>query len=124
MQQNPLFSDDIYDAVRDAVQALGGSKRVGALLWPAKPVQDAGKYLDRCLDSERAEKLSLDEFELIVRRSAERQCHTVASHLGRVAGYEFRAVSVEDKRDALQREFIQASKAMERVAQQLKGLEG
>lgn len=43
MNQQKLWHEDIYDALRASVDALGGTKRVGHALWPAKTIEEAGK---------------------------------------------------------------------------------
>ena len=42
MTQQKLWHEDICDALRAAVDALGGTKRVGRALWPAKSIEEAG----------------------------------------------------------------------------------
>lgn len=108
MNQQKLWHDDIYDALRASVDALGGTKRVGHALWPAKTIEEAGKHLDRCLLSTSAQKLSLEELMWIFSQSAAKGCHVLASHFGHVGGYKFVPVSPEDELAELQREFIRA----------------
>lgn len=111
--QIPLFFDTYEDAIRDAVQALGGNKVVGHLLWPTLPVDEAGRRLAHCLNRDKREKLDLDDLRAI--RSAARRAgvHTLAAFEARDAGYaDPQPIEPEDERAALQREFVQASKAM------------
>ena len=122
MNQKKLFHDDIYDAVRDAVQVLGGSKEVGYMLWPSKPITEAGQYLNRCLDSDRSEKLSLDELMMICKKSAEKGCHTIASYIGAEAGYKFIPVQPEDEKAELQKAFIQNIHTAEQIVKRLEVL--
>ena len=70
--QLPMFSETYEDALRDTITGLGGMKVVGNMLWPALPVDDAGRRLAHCLNSEKREKLSPGELQLI-RRSARKQ---------------------------------------------------
>ena len=44
--QYELIHETLNEAMTDAVRALGGSKKVGALLWPAKPVDEAKNRLN------------------------------------------------------------------------------
>lgn len=43
--QIPLFLDDYHDAVRHAVEALGGFKKVGGDMRPDLAVDAAGRWL-------------------------------------------------------------------------------
>lgn len=45
MEQEKLFYDDIYDAIRSAVHHLKGAKHVGHMLWPEMSVDKAGERL-------------------------------------------------------------------------------
>jgi len=115
-KQIPLFYDTYEDAVRDAVLALGGMKKVGAMLWPAMAADDAGRKLAHCLNTDKREKLDLGELRLI--RSAARKAgiHTLASYEMRDAGYaDPQPLAPEDEAAQLQREFIAAVKALDGI---------
>lgn len=112
--QIPMFYDSYEDAIRDAVMALGGFKKVGALLWPAMPADDAGRKLSACLNVEKREKLDLGELALLRRAARMAGVHTLAAYECRDAGYaDPQPVSPEDEATQLQREFITAVKALE-----------
>ena len=51
------------------MQALGGTKQVGALLWPDKTPDNAGRLLSDCLNTGRADIL-ISNAELAERRIA------------------------------------------------------
>ncbi len=57
MNQPMLWHEDIYEALGTDIQALGGRKKVGTLLWPEMTPQAAGDKLSRALNTEHAEKL-------------------------------------------------------------------
>lgn len=59
--QEQLFFEDIYDALRAAVQAAGGAKAVGPKLWPNKPVAAAHRDLLDALNRDRERKLDPEE---------------------------------------------------------------
>ena len=59
--QEQLFFEDIYDALRAAVQAAGGAKAVGPKLWPNKPVPAAHRDLLDALNRDRDRKLDPEE---------------------------------------------------------------
>lgn len=106
-QQQALWHDTLEDAMRGAVDAIGGPKRVGSLLWPSKPIADAARLLNHSLDPDRPEKLSPGEIELIGRRAAEAGCHTVATYLMRAWGYQDpQPMNHPDELAELQRAFM------------------
>lgn len=74
MQQLDLVHDDIWAALRGLVSACGGSKRVGPMLWPAKG-DKAADWLDDCLNKDRAAKLCLEEFLMLLRIGRTRGWH-------------------------------------------------
>ena len=90
--QTPLWHDTIHDALRALVDALGGPKRVAMDLWPARDVGDGQRYLLKCLDADRAEKLGLDEFVWLMRAGREAGCHVLADYLGQACQYELRPI--------------------------------
>lgn len=109
--QIPLFFDTYEDAIRDTVTALGGNKVVGNMLWPALPVDDAGRKLSHCLNRDKREKLDMGELRLIRHAARKAGIHTLAAYEMRDAGYsDPQPVEPEDERAALMREFVQASK--------------
>lgn len=111
--QPSLFHDTYEDAIRDTVMALGGYKKVGSMLWPAMPADDAGRKLSACLNTEKREKLDLGELRLIRRESRKVGVHILASYEMRDAGYaEPQPISPEDEAAQLQREYIAAVKTM------------
>lgn len=111
--QIPLFFDTYEDAIRDTVVALGGNKKVGNMLWPTLPVDEAGRRLAHCLNREKREKLDLDDLRAIRTAARKTNIHTLAAFEMRDAGYaDPKPVEPEDERAALQREFVEASKFM------------
>lgn len=57
MQTELPFYECPEDALRAAMQALGGAKQVGARLLPDKTPDGAGRLLLDCLNPARSEKL-------------------------------------------------------------------
>lgn len=114
--QIPLFYDTYEDAIRDTVTALGGNKKVGNLLWPAMPVDEAGRKLSHCLNADKREKLDLGELQLIRREARKAGVHVLAHYEARDAGYtEPQPLNPEDEAAQLQREFIASVKALEHL---------
>ncbi len=97
MTQGELFYDTIDDALRATVEMLGGAKRVGAELWPAKEPIQAQQQLLNCMDTSKPHKLGLEEFMLIARRAREREIHILGKFIAEALDYEFRVITPEDK---------------------------
>jgi hypothetical protein len=112
---------DIYEALTDAVRALGGAKVVGHMLKPSKTVPAAERWLLDCLNPHRAETLDPEEV-CAIRRAARR-----AGHHGLVefecddSGYSHPLpISTEVEAEKLQREFIEAVNRQERLFAQMR----
>lgn len=123
--QIPLFYDTYEDAIRDCVTALGGFKKVGSMLWPAMPADDAGRKLAHCLNQEKREKLDLGELRLIRRTARQAGVHILAHYEARDAGYaEPQPLNPEDEAAQLQREFIAAVRGLEALQARMTQLQG
>lgn len=117
--------ETLNDALIDCVKACGGSKTVGAALWPAKGVEVAQRQLLACLNPDRNEKLSPDELLFILSMSRAKGCHVGMNHIASVTSYaEPVPVSKEDAADQLKREFIEATNKLAAMAQQIQRLGG
>ncbi len=111
--QIPLFFEDLNDAIRATVLALGGFKRIGADLKPELAVDAAGRWLSDCCSADRREKLDPSQLAYIRRRARVEGVHILATFEMREAGYaEPQPITPEDEAAQLRREFVQASKAM------------
>jgi hypothetical protein len=87
-QQSPLFVESIYDALKSIVQQLGGPKTVGAVLWPAKSVEDARRLLLDCLNPDRAEKLDAEQIVMLFRMGREINFHVAKHFFDMTTGYQ------------------------------------
>lgn len=88
MEQNQLFIESIYVALDDVVRACGGYKKVAGQLWPDLAADSAYARIKACLNPEKAEKLSLESIEWLLRLGRSNGVHVAATHLMRQAGYE------------------------------------
>lgn len=115
--------ESLEDALVECVKAAGGSKVVGAKLWPAKMVDAAQRHLLNCLKESRAEHLKPDEVLLILRLAREAGCHTGMAYLAQALGYSVPTpVEPRDEVAQLQREFIAANAEMRARAERLEAL--
>lgn len=106
--QERLFFEDINEALREAVNILGGAKRVGPLFWPEKTVEQAHSLLLACLNAERKERLTPEQVLLLLKWAREKGFHGAMHFICAEAGYRAEPVDPEDERAKLQREFIAA----------------
>lgn len=112
--QVPLFVEDLNDALRATINALGGFKAVGVELRPEKSAVDAGKWLADCLNPDKRDKLDPEQLSYIRRKARQQGVHVLAAFEMQDAGYAPPvAVAPEDEAAQLQREFINAVKALD-----------
>jgi hypothetical protein len=94
--QIALFHDSLSAAIQTAINAIGGSKRVAAELWPGKSQDVAYARLRHALQDDRDEKLSPDEVLYIARKAALVGCHAIPEFYGEACGYEFRPLDPDE----------------------------
>lgn len=80
--------EDLNQALRDVVKALGGFEAVGADMYPTKTRKKAGDWLGDQLNPNRDAKLSLEEFETIMLMGRQAGLHTVMHYLAYATHYE------------------------------------
>ncbi|WP_395351038.1 hypothetical protein [Variovorax sp. UC122_21] len=88
MTTDSVYYEDELDAARATVQALGGTKKVGPLFWPEKPVTNAARYLSDCLSPGRSERLSPAQLLFLMRLGREGGAHMLAEYYMAEAGYQ------------------------------------
>lgn len=112
--------ETINDALIECVKAAGGSKAVGAILWPEKTINDAQRLLLACLNPERSEKLCPMQAMLVLKLAKQAGNHDGVNFICTHLGYSVPTpIKREDEHDQLMREFIQAQKAMTAIAEKL-----
>lgn len=115
-----LFYEDWQSAAREVIRAAGGTKKVAALLWPAKPVATATQRLTDCLNVHRDEKLSLDEVLLLLRIGREQNCHALMTFVAQDASYMPPVpMELEDEKTRLMRAFVDGTAMMKVLADRL-----
>ncbi|MDZ7809237.1 MAG: hypothetical protein U5L11_02660 [Arhodomonas sp.] len=123
MEQTSLFHEDFHHSLRDARAAIGGVKRMAGLVYPNLPLDKAHTMLANALNPDRRERLELEDVVAIMRHARAAGCHIPMAYLARELDYappETR--EPENELAALQREFIERAKAMERMASQISRL--
>ena len=117
MLQNSLFHERIEDAIASVIDACGGRKAFACEIHPDKPPRDAHNLVDACLNPERREKFAPSQLLYLMKRGRQVGCHDLALYMTRDAGYADPVpVEPEDEVAKLQREFIEATKALSTMA--------
>lgn len=120
MNQQPLFHEDIYEALRTDIGACGGSKKVGVALFPEKSADKAGELLNNCLNVTRPEKLSPEQMLLIKRLAKQHGSFaTVLFECDDIGLTHPTPIEPEDQKAILQRDFINAIGKLEQIKNQL-----
>jgi len=121
--QLPMHIEDLNDAIKAAVDAIGGPKAVGATLWPDLDPGAAGNRLRDCLNATRRERLTPEQLALIRRKARDAGCHVLASFEMKAAGYSRPTpVAPEDERAELQRKAIEAARTMKELVERMEVL--
>ena len=121
--QPKLHYEDLTDAVHDLVLALGGYKKVGPMLWPEKPAEEAAHLLRHCLNRQRREKLSPEQLALLLRQGREVDFHGAKHFLDDHCGYQRSTpLDPEDEVAKAQREFSDAVKYLGALAEKMERL--
>jgi hypothetical protein len=119
-----IAPDTLNDAIIECVKASGGSKLVGAKLWPEKQVDAAQRHLLNCLQEGRAEHLKPDQMLLVFRLARDAGCHTGMRYLAHTLGYaEPQPIAPRDEVAELQRQFLEASRTLQAMALRMEQLQ-
>lgn len=122
--QPALFVEDVTDALRAAIDAAGGRKRVGGALWPAKGAEAAGRYLADCLNPSRSERLNPDEVVHVLRLARDAGYHGAKHWLDEALGYApTPPVDPEDQAAELARQIASAGDNLRRAVAALERLQ-
>ena len=124
MNQEPLFVEDIYQALNDGIRAIKGEyKAVGHALWPEKDIQRAANDLKDCLSRTHQKKLDPEQVIFILKLSKQAGCHVGMNFIADSCEYEKpKSIVPSEKLPSLQKEFIQSAKAMSMLAEEIKKL--
>lgn len=122
MQADLPFFEGPEDALRAAVQALGGAKKVGSILWPDKGPDAAGRHLMDCINPGRAEKMEMTQMMVILRMAKEQGHHAPMTWLAAEIGYDVHPVTRAEEVDRLTTVVEQSTKTLASALQQLERL--
>jgi hypothetical protein len=123
-QQAELFVgpwDSFLEALRDDVNACGGSKEVGEWFWKEKSTEARRNCVNDRLNAERRDRFTDEQVELIMRRAVQKRGYS-AAHWYRcdVVGTERpKAVRLEDEQARARQQLVQAAEQVQRAVEQL-----
>lgn len=86
-QQAKLFHESIYDALGTLINALGGPKRVGPMLWPEKLLDASSQLARDCVNPSRKERFDPEQTLLLLKKGREIGCHDAVNYICEAAGY-------------------------------------
>lgn len=123
--QDRLFTEDVNDAMRDVVRALGGNKDVGRKLRPELTPEAAGGWLKDCLNPARRERLDPEQVMWLLREGRRVGCHSLMWFMCDDAAYARPpALEPQDEAAQLKRDYIESVRVQKRIAERLERLEG
>ena len=124
MQTELPYYESPEDALRAAMQHLGGAKVVGSKLWPDKSPDAARTRLLDALNPARTERLCMSESMFILREAAAVGLHGPFFWVAGELGYEARPVSRDDGIERCTAVIEQATKTMAAAMEQMRRLQG
>lgn len=101
MQSELPFYECPEDALRAAVQSLGGAKKVGAMLWPDKSVDNASRLMLDCINPGRAEKLELSQIMRVFVMAKDAGFHGPFAWFAGEVGYDIKPITKAEEIDRL-----------------------
>ena len=106
MDQEELFLEDEFEALKVDIARLGGMKVVGHALFPDKQPGKAGEYLGACLQHGRREKLDYSQILWIKVEARKVGSYAAQLYENRLCGFADPVpVEPEDEAAALMRDF-------------------
>ena len=123
MKQLDLILEDLNDALKTLVQALGGVQEVGTTLRPSKTRDSARTWLSNALNPDRDQKLELEDIVYLLTEGRRRGIHIAMGYLCKECGYhEPTPNDPVDEKAELQKQFIRAKDDMGRILRRMEDL--
>jgi len=122
-QMDFSFHPSAEDATAAAIHKSGKAmKQIASDLWPSLKMDTAYARLRGCLNQERPEKLSADEHLAVARLCGQYDfLHYCANELSHSKP---EPVAPEDERARLQREFVESTRALTKLAERIESIGG
>lgn len=123
MEQESLFLQDEFEALKVDVGRIGGAQVVGDLLWPDKGPIKGGEHLNNCLSRDRREKLDYSQIIFIKAEARKVGSYAAQRYENEMIGLAPPvAIDPETEAAKLQREIVETGKSMERMFKRLERL--
>jgi hypothetical protein len=119
VNQHTLFHDTIYDALGADIASAGGFKVVAGKLWPTEAGTTATTKLRNAINPDQPHKLCPDEVLAIKRLAREAGSTATIDYEAVQLGYQIAWVDPKDEGDQLRRDYIEAAKNMQRLAERI-----
>lgn len=120
MQNELPFFETPEQAIEACINALGGAKKVGPMLWPDKSIDNARTYLLACVNHDRAENLNYSQLIFIFREAKALGFHAGFQWFANEIEYDVRPITKSEEVDRLTGIIEQSTKAL---AQSISALE-
>jgi hypothetical protein len=115
--------ESVNDAMQAAVTALGGYKKVGPILRPELPIDQAAGWLRDCLNPGRREKLAPEQVMLILRKARDAGYHAAMAFVAFDTGYKATPVDPENQIEQLQERFCDSVQTLSQMAVKLERMQ-
>lgn len=122
----PECFDSLEDALKAAVMALGGFKKVGAQMRGPDFNGDAEKaadWLRKCLSGDRREQLHPAHVLWLLREAKRAGFHAAMDYLAGTAEYKAQPVDAEQQVRDLQEQIVAGVQGLNKAVQQLAALQ-
>ncbi len=113
-------NESLNQALIECVKAAGGSKVVGARLWPEKTIDAAQRHLLACLNDDKPERLTPDHMLMVLRLAREKGHHGGVQYILADLGYAPTSpIEPRDEAAELMRQYIEACAEQKRTAERM-----
>jgi hypothetical protein len=116
-EQLSLVHEDLNEALKHLISAMGGPKVIGDAMWPAmKNPEKAGRKVADCLNSNHQQKFSPDEVIWLLCEVRKKGIHSAMAWISEECGYAApQPIVPEDEAAKLQRQFINATQELAQI---------
>jgi hypothetical protein len=124
MQQQAFGIETMTDALRECVNHLGGPKEVGRKMRPELPMDQAANYVRDRVNPARRERFDPEQVLWLLREARQKGYHLAIEYITQECGYTTpQPLEPEDERAKLQREYIEATRQMAKIADRMERMQ-
>ena len=122
--QTELFHESALDALKSAISALGGAKKVACQIRPAQEPDRAQRWLANALDDSRPEKLEVEDVIWILREAKRIGFHQAMQYIAQECEYDARPIEPSEAEAETLKIINNASQTLARALSALERLNG